>query len=126
MKAVFTLCVHGHDHCQVSPIKRDESPHLKFLMDALDQSLYIDEDLASAAVEIKSIEQLQIALEYYAGKSVQLQLTAEVTDGNHETMAILSHKPNATSRVNMREKISIEQATKQIIAICQSITNKQQ
>lgn len=124
MKASFTLIVHGHDHCQVSPIKRDESPHLKFLMDALDESLYIDEDLASAAAEIKSIEQLQIALEYYAGKSVQLQLTAEVADGNHETMAILSHKPKGTSRVNMQEKISIDQATKQIIAICNAISKE--
>ena len=105
-----------------SPIKRDESPRLKFLMDQLDHTFYMDEDSAAASVLIESIEQLQIALEYYAGKTVQITLSAEIIDGNYSTLALLSHKANGRTKTNIKEKITLKQGADQIIAICNALT----
>lgn len=122
----FTLYISGRNSADVCPIKPDNSPHLKFLMDSLQDTLYIEEDLATSFVEVSSMNELLIALDCFTKKDVTLSISSMVKHGSFSATACLDDVTHAWTRTSINNEVSVSQGIQQIVAICQAMSKTQQ
>ena len=122
MTTTFQLTITGY-HTDVCPLKHDENPKLKFLMERIDNTFDIgDEDSeAMACAQIDDMDQLMLAIEYYRGKRVKLSITCEATQGGTTFSSTLAWHGATAHSLETCDKLTPSEASAKIIAICRAM-----